>query len=51
MLNTIRKVCALPKDKFYNNIENTGNTVSSTIMIGLKECLDKNITLIPRPFR
>jgi 3-oxoacyl-[acyl-carrier-protein] synthase-3 len=40
MLNTIRKVCVLPKDKFYVNLENTGNTVSSTVLIGLKECLD-----------
>lgn len=40
MLNTIRKVCALPKDKFYINLEETGNTVSSTVMIGLKQCLD-----------
>lgn len=40
MLSTIRKVCSLPKDKFYNNLENTGNTVSSTVMIALKDCLD-----------
>ena len=40
MLNTIRKICVLPKDKFFVNLENTGNTVSSTVMIGLKQCLD-----------
>ena len=40
MLNTIRKVCVLPKDKFYINLEHTGNTVSSTVMIGLKQCLE-----------
>ena len=40
MLNTIRKVCVLPKDKFFINLEKTGNTVSSTVMIGLKHCLD-----------
>lgn len=39
MLSTIRKVCVLPKDKFYIDLENVGNTVSSTILIGLKECL------------
>lgn len=45
MLNTIHKVCALPKEKFYVNLENTGNTVSSTVLIGLKDCLDNgNIT-------
>lgn len=27
MLNTIRKVCLLPKDKFHINLEETGNTV------------------------
>ena len=40
MLNTIRKVCVLPKDKFYVNLEETGKTVSSTVMIGLKNCMD-----------
>lgn len=40
MLNTIRKVCVLPKDKFYVNLEETGNTVSSTVMIGLKQCIE-----------
>ena len=45
MLNTIRKVCVLPKDKFYVNLAETGNTVSSTVLIGLKECIDnKSIT-------
>ena len=39
MLNTIRKVCLLPKYKFYVNLAETGNTVSSTVLIGLKECL------------
>lgn len=39
MLNTIRKVCGIEKDKFYINLECTGNTVSSTVLIGLKDCL------------
>ena len=43
MLNTIRKVCRLPKDKFYINLEDTGNTVSSTIFIGLKDCLENSL--------
>ena len=43
MLNTIRKVCRLPKDKFYINLEETGNTVSSTIFIGLKDCLESSL--------
>jgi len=40
MLNTIRKVCVLPKDKFYINLSETGNNVSSTVLIGLKQCLE-----------
>ena len=43
MLNTIRKVCVLPKEKFYVNLSTTGNTVSSTVLIGLKDSIDKNI--------
>jgi 3-oxoacyl-[acyl-carrier-protein] synthase-3 len=39
MLSTIRKVCVLPKEKFYINLEETGNTVSSTVMISLKDCI------------
>ncbi len=42
MLNTIRKVCVLPKDKFYVNLASTGNTVSSTVLIGLKDCMENN---------
>ncbi len=40
MLNTIRKICLLPKDKFYIDLTNVGNTVSSTVLIGLKECMN-----------
>lgn len=40
MLNTLRKVCGIDKDKFYINLENTGNTTSSTVPIGLKDSLD-----------
>ena len=39
MLSTLRKVCGIPKDRFYIDIEHTGNTVPSTILIGLKESL------------
>ena len=42
MLSTIRKVCILPKEKFYMDMANVGNTVSSTILIGLKDCLKNN---------
>ena len=43
MLNTIRKLCILPKEKFYVNLTETGNTVSSTVLIGLKDCLERNL--------
>lgn len=46
MLDTIRKVCYLPKDKFYVNMYESGNTVSSTVLIGLKDCMDNNIIKI-----
>lgn len=44
MLSTIRKVCTLPKEKYFMDMANVGNTVSSTILIGLKESL-KNGTI------
>ena len=37
MLDTIRKINGLPRDKFYVNLENLGNTVSSTIPIALNQ--------------
>lgn len=43
MLSTLRKVCGIPKDKFYINMEQIGNTVSSTILIALKDCLEEGI--------
>ena len=46
MLTTLRKVCGIPKEKFYINLEQTGNTVSSTILISLKDCI-KNGVILP----
>ncbi|MBQ3658512.1 MAG: ketoacyl-ACP synthase III [Bacteroidales bacterium] len=43
MLSTIRKICNIPQEKFYINLEKTGNTVSSTILIGLRDCIDSKI--------
>ena len=40
MLDTIRKVNGLPRDKYYVNLETTGNTVSSTIPIAMKQLSD-----------
>lgn len=43
MLSTIRKVCGISKDKFHIDLDHTGNTVSSTILIGLKDCLEQGL--------
>lgn len=43
MLNTIRKVAGISKDRFYVNLAETGNTVSSTVLIGLKDCINNGI--------
>lgn len=43
MLDYLRKKLKIPEEKFYNNMWYTGNTVSSTIPIALKDCLDNKI--------
>lgn len=43
MLDTIRKVNGIPKDKFYVDLEDTGNTVSSTIPIALVRAQEKGV--------
>ena len=43
MLETIRKVCEISPKRFYSNLEHVGNTVSSTIPIGLKECMGNGV--------
>jgi len=43
MLNTIRKLCGISKDRFYVNLAHSGNTVSSTIPIALRNALDVNM--------
>ena len=40
MLDSIRKINGLPRDKFYVNLETAGNTVSSTIPIALRQLED-----------
>ena len=42
MLKTIRQICGIPKDKFYIDLSDTGNTVSSTVLIGIKNCIENN---------
>ena len=41
MLNYLRKRLKIPREKFYINIENVGNTVSSTIPLALEDSLRK----------
>ncbi len=41
MLNALRKIVQIPKEKFYINMEETGNTVSSTVFIGLKDAMER----------
>lgn len=43
MLQTLRKVCGIPKDKFYVELSKTGNTVSSTIPIALTDIIQKGL--------
>jgi len=38
----LRKKINIPKDKFYLNLLHTGNTVSATIPIAIKYCLDNS---------
>lgn len=42
LLETLRKISNIPQEKFIINFENTGNTVSNTIPIALKEFLQNN---------
>lgn len=43
MLNSLRKIAQINKEKFFVGMEDTGNTVSSTILIGLRKAIDDNI--------
>lgn len=40
MLNTLRKLNGIPKDQFFVDLSDTGNTASSTVPIGLKKSID-----------
>lgn len=41
ILSTIRKLCRIKKEKFYINLAKTGNTVSNTLPIALKQAIDE----------
>ena len=46
IIEYLRKKIKIPKEKFYINLMRTGNTVSATIAIAMKDCLDNNIIKI-----
>jgi 3-oxoacyl-[acyl-carrier-protein] synthase-3 len=43
ILNFLRKMCRIPAEKFYLNMKNTGNTVSSTIPVAIRDALDSGL--------
>ena len=43
MLNTLRKLNKISKDSFFVELDDTGNTTSSSVPIGLKKCIDRGI--------
>lgn len=43
ILKTLRTVCNIPKECFYINLNETGNTVSPTVFIALKDCIDGGV--------
>lgn len=49
MLSTIRKVCGIHQDKFYIDLDKTGNTVSCTLPIALKNAFSEE-RIRPRMF-
>jgi 3-oxoacyl-[acyl-carrier-protein] synthase III len=42
ILDFLRKKINVPKEKFFFNMKNTGNTVSATIPIALKQLVAEN---------
>jgi len=45
MLEHLRIKSNIPKEKFYCNISDIGNTVSSSLIIALKRCIDNSLIL------
>jgi 3-oxoacyl-[acyl-carrier-protein] synthase-3 len=43
MLEQLRKVLRIPKEKFHFCLETTGNTVASSIPIAIKDALEKDL--------
>jgi len=45
MLDFLRKKCGIPESRFHVSLRNSGNTVSSTIPIALKNAVDAGVLL------
>jgi 3-oxoacyl-[acyl-carrier-protein] synthase-3 len=43
VIEYLRKKIGIPEDKFYINLLHTGNTSSSTIPLGIKDSINKNV--------
>ncbi len=43
IIDHLRKMSGIPSEKFYLNMENTGNTSSCTIPIALRDALDRHL--------
>jgi len=43
MLNTVRKRCGIPEEKFFVDIKDIGNTVSNSIPIAIYRALDQGV--------
>jgi 3-oxoacyl-[acyl-carrier-protein] synthase-3 len=43
MLEYLRKKIGIPQERFYNNLTKTGNTVSATIPIAIKDCIERGL--------
>jgi len=43
IIEYLRKIIKIPREKFYMNLLHTGNTVSSSIPIAIKDCLNRHI--------
>ena len=42
MLNTLRKLNMIPKEKFFVDLSDTGNTSSSTVPVGIVKSMRNN---------
>jgi 3-oxoacyl-[acyl-carrier-protein] synthase-3 len=46
MLDHLRRTLKIPQEKFYNDIRYTGNTVSSSIPLALRDCMERRVVSV-----